>query len=85
MWDNFPWAQALVSLAFFGIGFIEIHTGYALGRGGGYTPDNSPFMYWSEIGFNFFLGAMFAYLGVKEFLGDRKLFANNTTNDEIHK
>lgn len=73
MWDLFPWAQAIISAISLGFGLVELKTGWSPSRfSSGYTRDGSPGMFWSSVATCIFITLSFAYLGVKQFLQDRK-------------
>jgi len=69
----FPWAQAIVSAAFTGLGIFQLVVGYAvgIGRTGITRRSDSPYTYWFLTGTCFVIAIIFAVSCVKDYLEDR--------------
>jgi len=71
MW--FPWAQAIVCVAFTGFGVFQLVVGHAYGRYGVWSRSESPFTYWFLTGSSFAIAIIFAISCIKDYLEDRDL------------
>jgi len=79
MW--FPWAQALVSAFFAGVGVVQLVLGHALAWGGIYTRRDWPYTFWFLTGTCFVIAAIFVVSGVKDYLEESSEDADAPPNN----